>query len=1255
MNSKSQVLQYIIDNLPDNAPLKLITEAIVRDVLSFMANQESLASETRFTHSSYPAYTVVSQFLTALLEEEWDATAIRNALQTLLQGNRLNKSAILGADFALNFQAKYDMSQYASLTTNFPNVQKGDFWIADGIGGEFGVQNGDWVIALLNDATFENEYQSDEWMILSFSSTGGGGTMTASQIRDALQTLIGANMLDSQYIGYGGVGLDGIVEELDANKADKTEVIVKNNTTAFTPTSNYHPATKKYVDDSVSNAGGGDMMKSVYDPTDNGFVDKAGGLRNGLGVVTWANIQTMFDSVSTELASKALASALTAHINRVIDAHLSHDIEHSGEYNTDQSVEYILDLLQDNVSSIWENVAQNDDNIQSVNARVTDIEDSLPSIERISSLRSKVNGQAYSPEYAIEGDEDILINFDNGNMQRVTIQSPTLNVSTVSAINGASYVLVFYANQNTEITFNAEFVDLSPITLNEGEEIIVSGIRTNNHFLMKSSDVFNSSGFNPPILSSILINDGDEATASQSVIVTLSRSGGNTPTHYLISENAAFSGASWAAYVSDTISTSLSSGGGSKTIYVKLKDSSNAESTIRNASIIYVPTAPVIGSVTLRDRTSNSIETTDELTVNVEVALSTSGLLLEIRTSESQTFADNPAWASWNGSSMITHTIADTDPNESKTVYVQVRNIASVSPSQNSGSINYVPVAAPSITSFSLDNGASETTDRTVTLNYVATGSPNQYMASENESFSGASWINISGTPEFVLSAGNGTKTVYFKVRRTSDQLASDYEEDSITLAVPAPTITVVLLDGGSSTTSDEVVILGIAATGSPDQYMASEDDEFTGLEWLPISDPMYFTLSPGDEEKTVYVKVKRLSDGMESTVGDQQITLAIATPVLSITDIDDHGDQTIDLSLADSAGTARTMKIIDVSHEASAPSEGDWTSAPSLTFATSHNHTPEDTGQRDVYVRVFNYSGEYDTEMDTIEVSEPASSDIDLSQYVCDGTPTLPAGWPSYAEGFCFVAGSEDSLFIIDDAGTAPNYGVIKKFNIASNTIASDFSATMVGFTKPFSITHKTGNTYFILDKRTTGELWPFEVVEIEILPSTTGQTITKSNGIITTINPVSFQSQTNNCDDLDYDAANNRFIFPMSRYGKYPLVYDRSTEAISKYAPLLADDWFINNVPLSASGNTDYYISGLKHDSVSGNLLIVVNSDNMANTNVFIAEFDGTQILPGKLVENTDFTESDKIIDVEIKADRSKIYLLTKIHGVMTFTKTS
>ena len=58
-----------------------------------------------------------------------------------------------------------------------------------------------------------------------------------------------------------------------ANKADSNDVLTKTNTAAFTPTGDYQPATKKYVDDIVIEAGGGDMLRTVYDKDKTGTVD----------------------------------------------------------------------------------------------------------------------------------------------------------------------------------------------------------------------------------------------------------------------------------------------------------------------------------------------------------------------------------------------------------------------------------------------------------------------------------------------------------------------------------------------------------------------------------------------------------------------------------------------------------------------------------------------------------------------------------------------------------------------------------------------------------------------------------------------------------------------------------------------------------------------------------------------------------------------------------------------------------------------
>ena len=89
--------------------------------------------------------------------------------------------------------------------------------------------------------------------------------------------------------------------------------------------------------------------------------------------------------------------------------------------------------------------------------------------------------------------------------------------------------------------------------------------------------------------------------------------------------------------------------------------------------------------------------------------------------------------------------------------------------------------AGPSVTYFKINNGATSTTSRNVTLNNTASGSPTQYMASEASTFSDATWQPYSTAPGFALSSGSGVKTIYFKVRNSSN-VESTIVNKSITL-----------------------------------------------------------------------------------------------------------------------------------------------------------------------------------------------------------------------------------------------------------------------------------------------------------------------------------------------------------------------------------------------------------------------------------------------------------------------------------------
>ena len=94
------------------------------------------------------------------------------------------------------------------------------------------------------------------------------------KIDSKVDKVTGKALSANDYTNADKAIVDGVTAALE-QKANKTEVLTKTNTTAFTPTANYQPATKKYVDDNISAAGGGDMMKSVYDMDGDGVVDNA--------------------------------------------------------------------------------------------------------------------------------------------------------------------------------------------------------------------------------------------------------------------------------------------------------------------------------------------------------------------------------------------------------------------------------------------------------------------------------------------------------------------------------------------------------------------------------------------------------------------------------------------------------------------------------------------------------------------------------------------------------------------------------------------------------------------------------------------------------------------------------------------------------------------------------------------------------------------------------------------------------------------
>jgi len=70
------------------------------------------------------------------------------------------------------------------------------------------------------------------------------------------------------------------------NFAAKSDVLLRDNTDIYSPSEQYNPATKRYVDEKVVQIGAGDMAKATYDSNDNGKVDTA----EAVGTVAAADV-----------------------------------------------------------------------------------------------------------------------------------------------------------------------------------------------------------------------------------------------------------------------------------------------------------------------------------------------------------------------------------------------------------------------------------------------------------------------------------------------------------------------------------------------------------------------------------------------------------------------------------------------------------------------------------------------------------------------------------------------------------------------------------------------------------------------------------------------------------------------------------------------------------------------------------------------------------------------------------------------------
>lgn len=267
----------------------------------------------------------------------------------------------------------------------------------------------------------------------------------------------------------------------------------------------------------------------------------------------------------------------------------------------------------------------------------------------------------------------------------------------------------------------------------------------------------------------------------------------------------------------------------------------------------------------------------------VTLNLSCTGSPTQYMASESSSFS-GAAWLTYSAAPGFTITSAGTGV---KTIYVKVKDAAGLASAAKSDTITLNDTAPLAVNSFAINNGASLTNSRTVTLNNICSGAPAQLMASESSSFTGAAWVAYSAAPSFTFTtSGSGPKTVYLKVKNAAG-LVSNVLSDSILFSDPLTALRINgspltgSLGGGGDedwysfavTTSGTYIIQTIGGT-LPDTYirlygpnskttLIAEDDN-SGQAY---SGELIRTLAPG----TYYVKV---TPALAQNVGNYTITI---------------------------------------------------------------------------------------------------------------------------------------------------------------------------------------------------------------------------------------------------------------------------------------------------------------------------------------------------------------------------------------------
>jgi formylglycine-generating enzyme required for sulfatase activity/fibronectin type 3 domain-containing protein len=448
-----------------------------------------------------------------------------------------------------------------------------------------------------------------------------------------------------------------------------------------------------------------------------------------------------------------------------------------------------------------------------------------------------------------------------------------------------------------------------------------------------------------PINPGIIIAGGAQYTPTRDVSITLSASGTNL--RMKVSQDSMFTDSDWQNY-SSPLSFNLSSGAGSKTVYVQFINDFEIESAIVSDAILPQPINPGIIIAGGAQYTP---------TRNVSITLSASGTNLRMKVSQDSTFTGDD-WQ--NYSSPLSFNLSF--GAGTKTVYARFKNDFEIESAMVFDSIEPKLV---SNYSFIINNGADTTNSLNVVLTIYADDATHMIIAND-ENFSNVTWENYSQTRDWILEAGGNEQPEKSRKGKEMDLSISRYpfavesfvsgvfmkfkndfdiETETITEEIVVEILSWIKINNDSMYTSSRAVILNLFSENANEMIIAG-DSSFVGNSWEPYVQTKNWNLPTGVGPHYVYVKFRNNSGAVSSVYFDDILPRPI-NPGLTVAGGAQY-TSTRDVQLTLSAsGTNLRMKIAE---------DSTFTSIDWQTYQNPIDFTlTTGEGQKTVYAKFIN------------------------------------------------------------------------------------------------------------------------------------------------------------------------------------------------------------------------------------------------------------------------------------------------------------